>query len=238
MMTPVAIYKVTNILNGKMYIGQSINPEARWRKHKERSSKCRVISAAIKKHGKESFAFQILCWCPDKAYADMVETKLIEAHDTRRVGYNICAGGEGLGSGEDHPKFGTKATDETRSKIAAAKMGELNPHYGKPNSPEQKAKISASLKGRPVTWGAKVSASKKGIRTIPLEDLLERSAKGRAKRIVKVKAQRGDEVYIFESIRLCAIHFNMHEVCIQRYLRGTVKNRDGWVFSKVSKDGD
>ena len=237
-MTPVAIYKVTNILNGKMYIGQSINPEARWRKHKEKSSKCRSISAALKKHGKENFEFNILCWCPDKAYADMVETRLIEAHDTRRVGYNICVGGEGFGSGEDHPKYGKKATEETRRKISAAKMGELNPHYGKPNRPEQKAKIRESLLGREVTWGDKVSAAKKGILTIPLEDLLERSAKGRAKRIVKVRAQRGDEVYTFDSIRLCAAHFNMHEVCIQRYLRGVVKNRDGWSFAKVSKDGD
>lgn len=236
-MNPVAIYKATNILNGKMYIGQSINPKRRFTEHL-RGSKSMILSAAIKKHGKENFEFKILCWCPDKAYADMVETKLIKAHDTRRVGYNICVGGEGLGSGVDHPKFGKKATDETRRRIAAAKMGELNPHYGKPNSPEQKAKIRASLQGRENTWGAKVSASKKGIRTIPLEDLLERSAKGRAKRIVKVKAQRGDEVYIFESIRLCAAHFNMHEVCIQRYLRGAVKNRDGWVFSKVAKNGD
>jgi len=169
MMTPVAIYKVTNILNGKMYIGQSINPEARWRKHNERSSKCRVISAAIKKHGKENFEFQILCWCPDKTYANMVEIRLIEAHDTRRVGYNICVGGEGFGSGEDHPKYGKKATEETRHKISAAKMGELNPHYGKPNSPEQKAKIREALAGREVTWGDKISAAKQNKKPVVCE---------------------------------------------------------------------
>ena len=237
-MSPVAIYKATNILNGKMYIGQTARPERRFAEHTWKGSKSKILSAAIKKHGKENFEFKILCWCPDKAYADMVETKLIEAHDTRRVGYNICVGGEGFGSGEDHPCYGRKASDEERRLKAEGKRGALNPHYGKPNSPEQKAKIRASLQGRKNTWGAKVSASKKGIRTIPLDDLLERSAKGRAKRIVKVKAQRGDEIYVFESIRLCAAHFNMHEVCIQRYLRGAVKNRDGWLFSKVPKDGD
>jgi len=237
-MTPVAVYKATNVLSGKMYIGQTARPERRFAEHTWKGSKSKILSAAIKKHGKENFEFKILCWCPDKAYADMVETKLIEAHDTRRVGYNICVGGEGFGSGEDHPCYGRKASDEERRLKAEGKRGALNPSYGKPNSPEQKAKISASLKGRPVTWGAKVSAAKKGIRTIPLEDLLERSAKGRAKRIVKVKAQRGDEIYTFDSIRLCAAHFNMHEVCIQRYVRGAVKNRDGWVFSRVGKDGD
>lgn len=237
-MATVAVYKATNILNNKMYIGQTSRPERRFAEHTWKGSKSKILSAAIKKHGKKNFEFAILCWCPDKSYADYVEQELIKAHDTRRVGYNICVGGEGLGSGQDHPKFGKKATDETRRRIAAAKMGDKNPQYGKPNSPEQIAKIKAALTDRENTWGDKVSASKKGIRTIPLEDLLERSAKGRAKRIVSVQAQRGDEVHVFESIRKCAEYFKMHEVCIQRYLRGAVNNRAGWVFTKVSKHGD
>ena len=166
-MATVAIYKATNILNGKMYIGQSIHPERRFTEHR-RGSKSKILSAAIKKHGKENFEFKILCWCPDKTYADMVEVKLIEAHDTRRVGYNICVGGEGLGSGADHPKFGKKAAEETRRRIAAAKVGELNPNYGKPNSPEQKAKIRESLLGRVITWGDKISAAKKNKKSIVL----------------------------------------------------------------------
>ena len=167
-MKPVAIYKVTNILNGKMYIGQSVNPQKRRHQHNWPKSGCTALRSAVQKHGKENFEFNILCWCPDKAYADMVETKLIEAHDTRRVGYNICVGGEGLGSGADHPKFGKKAAEETRRRIAAAKVGELNPNYGKPNSPEQKAKIRESLLGRVITWGDKISAAKKNKKSIVL----------------------------------------------------------------------
>lgn len=167
-MATVAVYKATNILNGKMYIGQTTRPERRFAEHTWKGSKSKILSAAIKKHGKENFEFRILCWCPDKTYADMVETKLIEAHDTRRVGYNICAGGEGFGSGEDHPKFGKTLSEEARRKIGAAKAGALNPHYGKPNSPEQKAKIRESLLGRVITWGSKISAAKKNKRSIVL----------------------------------------------------------------------
>lgn len=167
-MATVAVYKATNILNSKMYIGQTTRPERRFAEHTWKGSKSRILSAAIKKHGKENFEFKILCWCPDKTYADMVETKLIEAHNTRRAGYNICVGGEGFGSGEVHPCYGRKASDEERRLKAEGKRGALNPHYGKPNSPEQKAKIRKSLLGRVITWGDKISAAKKNKKSIIL----------------------------------------------------------------------
>ena len=167
-MATVAIYKATNILNGKMYIGQTTRPERRFAEHTWQGSKSKILSTAIKKHGKENFEFNIMCWCPDKAYADMVETKLIEAHDTRRVGYNICVGGEGFGSGEDHPCHGRKASDEERRLKSEGKRGALNPNYGKPNSPEQKAKIRESLLGRVIAWGDKISAAKKNKKSIVL----------------------------------------------------------------------
>lgn len=139
-MAEVAVYKITNIVNGKLYFGQSSRPTERWTEHK-RTTKAPKLYAAITKYGKESFEFKILCWCPDKAYADMVETKLIEAHDTRRVGYNICVGGEGLVAGPDNPNYGRKQSAEHRAKIQQAREGFVL-------SVEARAKISASLRGR------------------------------------------------------------------------------------------
>lgn len=167
-MATVAVYKATNILNGKMYIGQTARPERRFAEHTWKGSKSKILSAAIKKHGKESFEFKILCWCPDKTYADMVETKLIEAHDTRRLGYNICVGGEGFGSGEDHPCYGRKAGSEERRAKSEGKRGNLNPMFGKENTREQKAKIREALLGREITWGDKISAAKQNKKSLVL----------------------------------------------------------------------
>lgn len=167
-MATVAVYKATNILSGKMYIGQTTRPERRFAEHTWKGSKSKILSAAINKYGKENFEFQILCWCPDKAYADVIETKLIEAHDTRRVGYNICLGGEGFGSGKDHPCHGRKASDEERRLKSEGKRGALNPMFGKENTPEQKAKIRAALVGREVTWGDKISAAKQNKKSLVL----------------------------------------------------------------------
>ncbi len=56
------IYKIENLINHKVYIGQSVHIERRWKEHCQYSTKS-VISDAIKKYGKENFSFQILEEC-------------------------------------------------------------------------------------------------------------------------------------------------------------------------------
>lgn len=52
----IGIYKITNKINNKVYIGQSIHIERRWTEHCFPSSTSQ-IALAIKKHGKEKFFF-------------------------------------------------------------------------------------------------------------------------------------------------------------------------------------
>lgn len=231
-MTPVAIYAATNILNGKMYIGQSVNPKRRFTEHK-RGSKSKILSTAIKKHGKENFEFKILCWCPDKAYADMVETKLIEAHNTRRVGYNICVGGEGFGSGKDHPCHGRKASDKERRLKAKGKRGALNPNYGKPNSPEQKAKIRESLLGREITWGDKISAAKKGTKIHPNTLAARRKADEERESGYRLIFTSGSRQVIAKSFAEAKRLLGVHDASIRRALTGKQRFVGGWHVEKV-----
>jgi len=243
MMTPVAIYKATNILNGKMYIGQTVNPKRRFAEHVsrdyEKSNRRSRIGRAIKKHGKENFEFNILCWCPDKAYADMVETKLIEAHDTRGVGYNICVGGEGTGSGIDHPKFGLKDSEEVRRKKSLAHQGNKNYNYGKKMSAEAVAKMSASRKGRIITseWRQKIGDANRGKCNISAEQRVHIVQLATAKTSHAIVAICGEETRKFTSKKAAARFFNVADVTIARWLkRGS--NRDGLVFMLVKTDGD
>jgi predicted GIY-YIG superfamily endonuclease len=57
-----AIYKIENLINGKKYIGQSVNPNYRFSQHKFGDS---AISKAIKKYGESNFSFEILEWTED-----------------------------------------------------------------------------------------------------------------------------------------------------------------------------
>lgn len=89
-----AIYKITNKINNKSYIGQSNNPERRFQDHIAGYSKngTSLIHRAIVKYGVENFSFEILGWFEDynekeKYYIQYYMTKC-------PYGYNILDGGE------------------------------------------------------------------------------------------------------------------------------------------------
>jgi group I intron endonuclease len=123
MNTPVAIYKIVNALNGRMYIGQSVNPTYRAKRHFWKNNGCVKLRRAIEKCGRDSFKFSILCWCVDKSDANEVEELLIALGNTRSDGYNITPGGFGIGSGVDNPFFGRSHSVECRAKISASRLG-------------------------------------------------------------------------------------------------------------------
>ena len=58
----IGIYKITNKINGKIYIGQSNDIKRRFLEHTYRDKL--PIDIAIKKYGKENFSFEILEECP------------------------------------------------------------------------------------------------------------------------------------------------------------------------------
>ena len=66
----IGIYKIENLINGKKYIGQSIDIETRWAEHKrinERSLETikqkYPLYLAFKKYGLENFSFEVLEIC-------------------------------------------------------------------------------------------------------------------------------------------------------------------------------
>ena len=90
-----ALYKITNLINGKSYIGQSINPEHRFVSHISRAkndSDNSPIHSAIKKYGKENFKLEILEWSED--YNQREKELIIEYNTLSPNGYNVAKGGE------------------------------------------------------------------------------------------------------------------------------------------------
>lgn len=86
------IYKVTNKVNGKSYIGQTRNTvEFRWRQHyKAKDNK--YFHRAIQKYGKENFEVVTLEEC-DVNLLNEREIYYINKYDTFNNGYNLTKGG-------------------------------------------------------------------------------------------------------------------------------------------------
>lgn len=108
-----AIYKITNCINGKMYIGQTVHPDRRWTEHKQKAKHGQdkfPIHLAIAKYGEENFTFEILEWTEN---FNNEERRLIQELNTLSPnGYNISEGGENhVMYGESNPRNIVKDKD-------------------------------------------------------------------------------------------------------------------------------
>ncbi|MCA9735982.1 GIY-YIG nuclease family protein [candidate division KSB1 bacterium] len=148
----VGIYCFENLIDGKKYIGQSINIERRYKEHFRNFFKSKISDTdenellwySVKKYGLDNFYFYIVEEC-EECQLDKKEIYYIEklkSHKTKN-GYNICYGGNsprgvkrspetiermrlsriGLLSGENHPMFGRKHSKEAKDKISRANKG-------------------------------------------------------------------------------------------------------------------
>lgn len=98
----IGIYKITNKLNGKMYIGQSNNIKRRFWEHQSRGAASRIpVDAAIEKYGVKNFQFDIIEECPLEKLNEQ-ETYWIKYFNSIENGYNLSEGGEQQSIGENN----------------------------------------------------------------------------------------------------------------------------------------
>lgn len=124
------IYTITNMINGKKYVGLTNSLSKRWNKHKNAKGHIPALHAAIKKYGVESFDFchYADAFGPDAAKA--IEIGLIRDLGTLSPnGYNLTSGGEGA----------LNPSPELRARLSAS-------HKGRKQSEETKKKRSEALK--------------------------------------------------------------------------------------------
>lgn len=134
------VYKYTNKINGKVYIGQTLHPKQRKENHK-----CALTNGlfhkAIRKYGWDNFEYEVLCVVKKPDYREVkellnrVEVLFISHYDSFNNGYNMTIGGDQVMKSRKH-------TEETRVKISEIKKGTPAWNKGKHMSPETRAKMS------------------------------------------------------------------------------------------------
>lgn len=97
-MTIYTIYKITNTINNKVYIGFTNNFEKRIKQHKRNYKKYdSLLYRAIKKHGLENFKFEILYQSKIFEHTlNIMEPFFIQEYTSRENGYNMTLGGGGI----------------------------------------------------------------------------------------------------------------------------------------------
>ena len=114
------IYSITNLINGKRYIGQSTNIQQRFVQHRSNLKKGKGENPhslnAWNRYGEDNFMFEILLLC-DEEDLDKMEKKFIEQYNTtdREYGYNISDGGTSLHHFDD--EFKQKLSEQAKRRF-------------------------------------------------------------------------------------------------------------------------
>ena len=157
------IYCIENLINGKKYIGQSVNIDARWSKHKNELNDNKhfndYLQKSWNKYGQDNFSFYVVEYC-NIEQLDEKEIYYINFYKTlnRDKGYNLMSGGT-FGrkySIESRMKMseslkGHEVSPESRIKISknhADVSGKNNGMYGKHHTEEAKKRVSEANKGK------------------------------------------------------------------------------------------
>lgn len=149
-------YQITNIVNGKAYIGlTTLTLAARWSRHVRLAARGvgYALHAAIRAYGVDSFLIDEVAMPlnEDPKSLAALECELIsQAESLAPGGYNLTRGGDGVGGCDETARkisaslTGKKLSDAHRAALKAGAIGRKN---GSPSS-ETRAKISASNIGR------------------------------------------------------------------------------------------
>ena len=137
------IYKITNTVNGKFYIGSSQDITKRLWSHRSLlihdKHYNRHLQSAWNKYGAQAFTFETVLLCD-------IETKLYFEQvfiDVLCPAYNFAKGALATMQGYKH-------TEETRRKVSEGLKGNTNLVGHKPTE-ETRRKLSEALKGKPLS---------------------------------------------------------------------------------------
>lgn len=139
------VYRATNKLNGKCYVGFDSNWPMRKHMHhwlaKAKPQLQPAFHAALRKYGREDFQWDVLYQSLDGQHTHRIMEPFFinENRSFGEYGYNLTKGGDGVGVGH-------RCSEETRKKISEANIG--NHHVkGYKHSEETRRKMSKVRKG-------------------------------------------------------------------------------------------
>lgn len=145
------VYKITNTLNNKCYVGYTkFSIDKRWNQHIHRSNKRNInvkFDNALRKYSIANWNVEVLEEGLTVNQSKVKEQFYINLFDSYNNGYNSTLGGDG--------NQGILMSEESNKKRSNALKGKPKNYvrmHGKNHSNESKLKISSSHKGMKKPW--------------------------------------------------------------------------------------
>ena len=170
------IYKITNIVTNKYYIGKTTKTaEKRFKEHiflAEQGASYK-LSNSIRKHGANNFKVEKIDSADTNEELSEKEKYWISYYNSYNDGYNMTLGGEG---GDTYSNRTPEDMEITKKKISVKAhehnsnhgqyVGDVNSMWGKHHTEHAKKMMSEKLTGRkkPAGHGEKVSKATKGVK--------------------------------------------------------------------------
>jgi group I intron endonuclease len=146
------IYKITNIVNGNLYIGSAYNIQSRFGVHKStlnnNKHRNKHLQNAWNKYGEKNFSFKVLVYCKIEQLTKLEQSymdKLNPAYNICKIAVDSC--------------LGVKRSEETCLKISRKLKGNSN-SAGVIVPKERRKRISKALKGHGVSSATRKKISK------------------------------------------------------------------------------
>lgn len=128
------IYKITNLVNNKIYIGQTIRPiNERFRRHINDALNCNLnthLARAIRKYGKENFVIEEIDNAINQEELTLKEQQWIRYYNSVETGYNETDAIYKNG-GNTYKSKTLEEMKKIKEKIRVSKLGGKNPNAKK-----------------------------------------------------------------------------------------------------------
>lgn len=174
------IYRLTNTVTGKVYVGQTVMQLRKRLNAHFRSPNCRLLAFSLKKHGRQSFVLDTLATAYSRQELNALETEWIVrlGANVRTFGYNLSTGGDGkVFSDESRQRLSAAHKKRWGNTESRARQSETMKESK--GSPEARAKHSAAMKAH---WATKTQEEK---HRIAMKAVAARAGKVRARPVLK-----------------------------------------------------
>lgn len=227
------IYRATNNVNGKIYIGKTIKAlSSRISEHKADINRGQIyyFQRALIKYGFDNFTWDVLEETNELDELNRLEIYYIDRFNSRdrTIGYNVAYGG--MGGGNRH---GVKLSDETKQRISDSKTGVSWGHH----SDDTKRLISKKRTGCQFTETHKANLREARSNRIISDETrhkMSESSKGRINiKLYKLIDPDGNEYETTHGLRSFCDEHGLTPANLYKVLNGQRSHHMGWTISRL-----